>query len=289
VVEPSERPSYIEGIFAEMQIRIFDVEHGGCALVTADTGARILIDCGHNGSTGWRPSTYLRQLSVGHLEKLIITNYDEDHASDLANLVKTVSIGVLVSNPSVTAAQLRQLKKIGGVGSGIDALADMKSRYTGSVIGDGADFGNLSTTFFWNRYPTEFEDENNLSLVVIMKAHGLTICFPGDMEVQGWETLLRNPAFVQAMGEVNVFVASHHGRANGCSGQLFSQTGLNPVIVVISDSGVEYATQETVGWYRNRTKGMMLNGENRHVLTTRRDGRVLLEALPNATTVSVGV
>jgi hypothetical protein len=66
---------------------------------------------------------------VRHLEKLIITNYDEDHASDLAKLVKAVSIGVLVSNPPVTAAQLRHFKKIGGIGSGIDALADMKSLY----------------------------------------------------------------------------------------------------------------------------------------------------------------
>ena len=272
-----------------MDIRIFDVEHGGCALVTADTGARILIDCGHNGTTGWRPSKYLCQLGVRHLEKLIITNYDEDHASDLANLVEAVSIGVLVSNPSVNAAQLRQLKRHGGIGSGIDALADMKSRYTASIIGDGADFGNLSMQLFCNKYPTDFDDENNLNLVVIIKTYGMTICFPGDMEVQGWDNLLRNPAFVNAMGEVNVFVASHHGRVNGGSGQLFSQTGLNPAITVISDSGIEYATQETVAWYRNRTKGIMLNGENRHVLTTRRDGRVLLEALPNTTTISVGV
>jgi beta-lactamase superfamily II metal-dependent hydrolase len=272
-----------------MQIRIFDVEHGGCALVTADTGARILIDCGHNGTTGWRPSAYLRQLGVRHLEKLMITNYDEDHASDLAHLVKTVSIGVLVSNPAVTADQLRLLKRSGGIGSGIDALADMKSQYTAAVAGDGANFGNLTMTLFWNRYPTEFEGENNLSLVVILKAHGLTICFPGDMEVSGWENLLRNPAFVEAMGAVNVLVASHHGRENGCSGQLFSRTGLNPAIVVISDSGIEHATQETVSWYAARTQGIVLNGQTRRVLTTRSDGRVLLEALPDRTTVSIGV
>ena len=272
-----------------MQIRIFDVEHGGCALVTADTGPRILIDCGHNGTTGWRPSTYLRQLGVRHLEKLVITNYDEDHASDLANLVKVVSIGVLVSNPSVKAAELRKLKKVGGIGQGIDALADLKSRYTASVSGSGGNFGNLSEAVFWNTYPADFEDENNLSLVFILKAHGLTICFPGDMEVQGWRNLLRNPAFIQAIGNVNVFVASHHGRENGCCEELFSRTGLNPAIVVISDSGIEYATQETVAWYRARTQGITLNGEKRRVLTTRRDGRVLLEASPDGTTVSVGV
>ena len=272
-----------------MKIQIFDVEHGGCALLTADTGSRILIDCGHNGTTGWRPSTYLRQLGVRHLENLIITNYDEDHASDLANLVKVVSIGVLWSNPSVTAVELRKLKKVGGIGQGIDALADLKSRWTSSVNSFDGDFGNLSTSLFWNRYPTEFEDENNLSLVVIMKAYGLTICFPGDMEMAGWKNLLRNPAFVQAISKVNVFVASHHGRENGCCEELFSRTGLAPAIVVISDSGIEHATQETVNWYRARARGIALNGEKRRVLTTRRDGRVLLEASSDRTTVSVGV
>ena len=272
-----------------MQIRIFDVEHGGCALVTADTGARILIDCGHNGTTGWRPSTYLHQLGVRHLEKLMITNYDEDHASDLVNLVKTVSIGVLASNPSVSAADIRKLKKVGGIGQGIDALADLKNRYTASVSGEGADFGNLSALLFWNRYLADFDDENNLSLAVIMKADGLTICFPGDMEVEGWRRLLRNPAFVEAIGKVNIFVASHHGRENGCCDELFSQTGLKPAIVVISDSGIEHATQETVAWYGARAKGIMLNGQTRRVLTTRTDGRVLLNTSPNGTTVSVGV
>jgi beta-lactamase superfamily II metal-dependent hydrolase len=181
---------------------------------------------------------------VSHLEKLIITNYDEDHASDLANLVNVVSIGLLTSNPSVTGSNLRSLKNIGGIGPGIAALADLKNLYTAPVSGPGPDFGNLSVSLFWNLYPTDFEDENNLSLVVIMKAHGLTICFPGDIEVAGWKNLLKNQAFVQAIGSVNVFVASHHGRDNGCCAELFSQSGLNPAIVAISDSGIEYATRD---------------------------------------------
>jgi beta-lactamase superfamily II metal-dependent hydrolase len=242
-----------------MKIQIFDVEHGSCALVTSDTGARILIDTGHNSTTNWRPSTHLRNLGVSHLEQLVITNYDEDHASDLANVLDVVSVGVLTSNPSVSGSDLRNLKRNGGIGNGIAALAGLKGYYTASVSGPGPNFGNLSLRYFWNRYPTDFDDENNLSLVVILKAHGLTICFPGDMEVAGWKSLLRNPAFVQAVGEVNVFVASHHGRKNGCCEELFSQTNLQPAVVVISDSGMEYATQETVGWYRNRVRGINLN------------------------------
>jgi beta-lactamase superfamily II metal-dependent hydrolase len=270
-----------------VKIQIFDVEHGACALVTADTGARILIDAGHNSTTSWRPSKHLYDQGVLHLEELVITNYDEDHASDLANLVRVVSIGMLMTNPTVTARELKNLKNIGGIGQGIEALVDLKSRYNSPVRGTGVDFGDLSIQTFWNRYPADFEDENNLSLVVILKAYDLTICFPGDMEVAGWRNLLRNPAFVQAISGVNVFVASHHGRENGCCEELFSQTNLYPMIVMISDSGIEYATQETVGWYRGRVRGINLNGETRHVLTTRRDGRILIEATPRGTTVNV--
>ena len=90
----------------------------------------------------------------------------------------------------------------------------------------------------------------------------------------GWKSLLRNPAFVDAIGHVNFFVASHHGRENGCCAELFSQTRLRPAVVAISNFGIEFATQNTVAWYRVRTRGIMLNGEQRHVLTTRRDGRI---------------
>ena len=98
-----------------MKIQIFDVEHGGCALLTADTGARMLIDCGHNSTTNWRPSSYLKNMGVNQLQKLAITNYDEDHASDLANLLKVVSVDSLVSNPSVSSADLKISRTSGGL------------------------------------------------------------------------------------------------------------------------------------------------------------------------------
>jgi hypothetical protein len=46
-------------------IKLFDVEHGACAMLSplgATGGGLAMIDCGHNVSTGWRPSTYI----LGH-------------------------------------------------------------------------------------------------------------------------------------------------------------------------------------------------------------------------------
>lgn len=78
-----------------MILEIFDVEHGACALITTSNGKRIMIDCGHNATTGWRPGTMLRSRTVSYLDRLYITNYDEDHVSGFPNLADNVYVGAL--------------------------------------------------------------------------------------------------------------------------------------------------------------------------------------------------
>jgi beta-lactamase superfamily II metal-dependent hydrolase len=261
-----------------MQIDIFDVEHGSCALISTDNNKHILMDAGHNTTTGWRPSTYLPAVGIHGLDALMITNYDEDHASDLHNLIEDVSVKTLYRNKGVTAGELKNLKGT-DAGPGIEALMDMMGRYTAPVPQEDEDYGGISFEFFRHAYPT-FEDENNLSLVAILKYHGLGICFPGDMEEDGWNALIdRNPALLEAMKGVNIFIASHHGRENGCCERLYKNW--KPYITLISDSGIEYATQETIAWYRERSLGMDYDGQKRFVFTTRSDGGMRIIATPD--------
>ena len=113
-----------------MELKIFDVEHGACALLSANDGKQVMIDCGHNASTEWRPGTYLRQHGITKLDMLIITNYDEDHVSGLPNLREQVSIDRLWRNKSVSPETLEKLKSEDGMGRGIKELVDMAGRYT---------------------------------------------------------------------------------------------------------------------------------------------------------------
>ncbi len=69
-----------------MEIRIFDVAHGFCAYVIADNNNVMLIDCGYNEGTGFRPSDYLVRDSCTGIKLLIVSNFDEDHVSDLPNV-----------------------------------------------------------------------------------------------------------------------------------------------------------------------------------------------------------
>ncbi len=72
-----------------MFLDIYDVEHGACALITTSNGRRVLIDSGHNGGTGWRPGTFLRNAGIAEIDRLCVTNYDEDHVSGLPTCLVT--------------------------------------------------------------------------------------------------------------------------------------------------------------------------------------------------------
>lgn len=275
-----------------MRVEIFDVEHGSCALVTADTGSQMLIDCGSNSTTGWRPSTYLPNSQNRSIDMFVVTNYDEDHVSDLPNLRAlhwdghpNVQLNSLLRNKTVSKQALQQMKGASGMGNGIKELLSMFSEYTGGPL--SVNWGSLSYSVFYNSYPNDFDDTNNLSLVLFLHCFNLHIVFPGDLETAGWEKLLKNDAFVEELKTVNVFVASHHGRESGCCDAIFDQ--IEPLVVIISDAGIQYDTQNTVNWYRERSSGIEFGGGRRHVFTTRRDGKITLKANSQESTIETAV
>jgi beta-lactamase superfamily II metal-dependent hydrolase len=268
-----------------VRITIFDVEHGACALLRADTGATALIDCGYNAVTGWRPSLALPKMGVRFIDELFVTNYDEDHVDDLPNLRRHVGIGILTRNPTVSGAQLYQIKSVDcAPGKGIRELISMTQTYN-SPISSQPNWGGIEFRRYWNRYPNEFTDENNLSMALFIHHPMLSILFPGDLEKAGWKNLLLNPYFVKDLSKVHILVASHHGRDNGCCDEIFALTGWRPQIVVISDDYVQYDTQETAAWYRARASGIRFDGTVRRVFTTRSDGAIYLEANDNGVSI----
>jgi beta-lactamase superfamily II metal-dependent hydrolase len=112
-------------------------------------------------------------------------------------------------------------------------------------------------------------------MAVFLKCHGIGVMFTGDLEEAGFARLIAdNPSFKDALTATNVYVASHHGRKNGCSDDVAALL-TNCFYVVISDKGYMHETQETVPFYRAIAKGGPFRDQGtRHVLTTRRDGHI---------------
>ncbi|PTQ76454.1 beta-lactamase superfamily II metal-dependent hydrolase [Nitrosomonas oligotropha] len=266
-----------------MKLQIFDVEHGACALLTADNNTRLMIDCGHNALSNWKPGTYLKSHGILDLDMLAITNYDEDHASGANDLFDNINVKWLSRNPSVSKKIINILKSEDGKGPGIERLFDeIENTFTGNALSPEPYFEGLITRkLFYNSYPA-FDDENNLSMAIFLKCHNTGVMFTGDLEKAGFSTLLRNEEFRKALGETNVYIASHHGRESGCSDEVAALLK-NVYYVVISDKGYTYDTQETNPFYRNLAKGGIFRSEEkRFVLTTRNDGCINFKFTPDS-------
>jgi hypothetical protein len=112
--------------------------------------------------------------------------------------------------------------------------------------------------------------------------------YPGDLEEAAWKQALLNPNFRTLLQRVNPFVASHHGRANGCCAEVFGQGLCNPDAFIISDKEMVHDTQETTAWYGQHARGLHKILENsrdvpetRYVFTTRNDRCVSINVPPD--------
>lgn len=260
-------------------IKIWDVEHGACAMITHSQSNRLaMVDSGHNQTENWRPSDYIRRFHGARLDYLFITNADQDHMSDLAGLRDAgIVVSTLTRNPAVSADNLERIKRDGGpLTRDAEEFLRLHRSYT-HPIGEpfDANMGGITQVSFYNSHP-EFTDTNNLSLAVFFRYNGFKILFPGDLECAGWRALLRNQAFVDELAGTTILVASHHGRENGYCDDVFDYC--SPRAVVFSDKSVVHTTQETTDRYRQvvADPGVLVATTKkwRRVLTTRRDGHI---------------
>lgn len=259
-----------------MRLNIFDVEHGACAILSDGYGKVSVIDCGHNATTGWLPGSYLRNQGITDVQGLIVTNYDEDHVSGIRNLFQQTNVHRIYRNMAVSPGLVRYLKSETGMGPGIDFLVSSAQQSSGYGTVGYADMGMHGIEFeVFHNLPSEFDDENNLSLALFVKGPGATFLFTGDLEYAGWDMLLRDPAFTERLLGVDVFFASHHGRESGCHPKVFEFC--SPTFIVISDKAKGFQTQETTDWYAARARGGIVSWDpqnSRSVLTTRNDGNL---------------
>ena len=255
-----------------MEFTIFNVTHGFCAYLVADNRNVMLFDCGHNETTGFRPSAYLKACGCTGIEHLVISNFDQDHISDLPNVINMFPIKVFYRNRSITADELTNLKlETGPLTDAMQTLVGLHREYIQDV--PDPDFPDIEFRCFRNTYPT-FADTNNLSLVAFVHYHGMGVVFPGDLETAGWQVLLKNSAFCDHLSRTNIFVASHHGRASGYCREVFNYC--SPDIVIISDKEIVHETQKNS--YKDHATGVVWNGgpQRRYVLTTRSDGMITI-------------
>lgn len=252
-----------------MRFEILDVEHGFCAYAIGHDRSQgaLLFDCGSSSEN--RPSEVLPQQGISSIHGLFVTNYDEDHISDIVEVRSSFPIGKLWRNP-LTADQIRSLKTP-PISPSMKELLDMVECYRGGVATPDRTPSGTSASVFYNSL-NDFQDTNNLSLLTFLGIGHMTFAVAGDLAKPGWTKLLKNPEVQSELGRVDVFVASHHGREDGYCPEVFEYCA--PKLIAVSDGPIEHSTQEMVNVYARHASGTWWNGSQRKVITTRRDGNL---------------
>lgn len=252
-----------------MKLTIHNVGHGLCISLIHQNGNVMLWDCGHSDDN--RPSDFLTSLGISHIDHFFVTNYDEDHISDLPNLRANLHLRSMIRNKSISREQLRNLKLQGGpISPAMESMLDMIQLYKHGPLSPAPEFPGANYRTFSNAYGGSLSDTNNISLVTFLECGNTKFIIPGDLEEKGWNALLQKQEFIDELAAVNVYIASHHGRENGYCQDIFSFC--TPNVIVFSDSAIKHATQEMSQNYATHATGIPFNGSTRYVLSTRNDG-----------------
>lgn len=258
-----------------LEIKIFNVDHGFCTVIQLNNKHTILLDCGYNFCSGFRPARYLLNHDFQHLDYLIVPAYTEGHLAGFIDFNNHFSeghfsINCLITNPSINDNNIYNL-----AGGNLDLFHELKVlskiKYLCKEIDQTVQWENTNIAFFCNFYSSS-ANLYNLSLVTFLFYKNVRIIFPSDLKTDGWQSLLKNPQFCDLLSQVNLFVASNHGQESGYCSEVFDYC--KPELVIISNHGHRQLPLAALRQYELHAQGLQISAGKQKVLTTRNDGTI---------------
>lgn len=268
---------------ANLEIVIWDVQHGSAAYIKTPNGTDIVIDLGtgdvSESNLTFSPLLHLKNVyKVNQLDWVIITHPHRDHFDDINNFDE-LSPRVLTRPKHLSERDIRDGNQTkNGL---VDKYIEINSKYNHPILENEnprlpANNGNVKIQTF---IPSNCDraNLNNHSVVTILEYAGSKIIIPGDNEPPSWLELLKQNDFVEAIKGTDILVAPHHGRESAYCPELFDH--FKPQLTIISDGP---ADTTAVSKYSSISKGWTVfhrNGEKetRYCLTTRKDGAVVIK------------
>jgi len=265
-----------------LKVIVFNVERGFCAFVRSPNNYGLLIDCG--SSSRFSPIKYIIENEAQNLMKFnnrylayfVVSHPHDDHISDIQRVIDFCPAVIYGRNYDWDEIKDPEHKF---EYKNLDTYSKWKaslSTYTGQSISWGMETweNGLSVSEAKQINADRQAFVNNSSIVLMLKYQGRKIFFPGDLMTDGWEELLKRDSFKTVLKGTDFFIASHHGHKSGYSPKIYEVMG-KPLVNIISEKQGE----EVYGAYseEEHARGIEFNGQIRRMLTTRRDGSIVIE------------
>lgn len=269
-----------------LRVIIFNVERGFCSFIRSPNNYALLIDCG--SSADFSPVKYIidneikcvKEFQDCELAEFVCSHPHDDHISNIQLLEKKLKPSVICSWRFSDWDEIKDPEeKKKDAYLNLDSYADFRDSYTGKVTAY-PDWGMMVNTDL-GLTPSESKKVNsdglawvnNSSIIVVVSYKGHKFFFPGDLMKDGWETLLKRESFKKALKGTHFFIASHHGHPSGYTSEIFKTC--KPWVNIVSEKPREkiepaYSSEENAS-------GVKIEKEVRRMLTTRKDGSIVIE------------
>lgn len=225
------------------------IDGGGSLFGSFDVGRNITLP-------------YLEKHGIRNLDLVILTHDHEDHYKGLIPVMEKLNISTLVVNKENLNDEI---------------LSAIKRSKTPYIVGNSnmeIEYTNLSLDFLWP-YPGENYriNENNNSLVSLVKIHDSTLLFTGDIERDAEDRLVRDK-----IGSVNILKVAHHGSSTSSIDRFIQ-------MITPADSIISVGRNNSFGHPSIKTLNT-LNSIGSNIYRTDEMGRVLVEVKKDIYTVS---
>ncbi len=170
--------------------------------------------------------SFLRCLGITKLDYLVLTHGDYDHAGEALNLMKTISVGVVLFNNNKLNDLEKQIWH--------NSLNKYKLKEQDQII-----LGNFHIQVLSNTYT----DENDSSLVLLATISNKKILFMGDASIKSENYILDN----YNISNITILKVGHHGSKTSSSESFIKTT--NPTYALISagiDNKFNHPNKEVV-------------------------------------------
>jgi len=209
-----------------LEIHVIDVGQGDSFLVVSPSGKKILIDGGDTGKGSKIVLPYLLSRGVSSIDYVIASHFHADHIGGLDEVINGLGgsgkISVAAYDRGGTYNSKAFQEYIASVGD------KRKTILPDQIIdlGDGVTLKCIASGGYTQGGKVYYgDDENALSVVLLLKYHTFDAYFGGD------SNLYIEPYLVSYAGDVDVYKVSHHGSSTSSTQALLDT--LKPEVSVI--------------------------------------------------------
>ena len=266
-----------------LHIRCWDVGRGTAVAIQGPAGGWLLFDLGQKAlgkGKVFSPVRHLyREYGVREVEHIILSHPHQDHIADLP-----AALDLLKAKHWACPQHLLRREVMKGVGQRHRALFQQYwNVQKEAALWDGwRQWQGMELALFSpqpkGRGGQNHQNPNNHSLVLLLRWQGFQMVLCGDNEAASWRWLMAQPAFAEALPATTVLLAPHHGRRS--SFYAAAVKAMSPQVTIIQD-GARQKTSVTHAYTRKSSGRHLLAAshiQHRKVLSSRRDGRIYLQA-----------